>query len=105
MCWFKSILPHKSGTVLPPKGMDADQEKQWRIAQLTRDEREVFEWFRQGYTARWTAETMLLDKKTARGLFDSVYHKLCVKDEVEVSRVYREVKLTEKDLPQDESIS
>lgn len=99
MCWFKSILPLKVNDHVPPEGMNTDQEKQWRISLLTDDEYKAFEWFRQGYTARWTAETMLLDRKTAKRLFDSIYRKLCVADEAEVSRVYRTAKLTPEELP------
>ncbi len=102
MRWFKSILPLKVDDPIPPEGMNTDQEKQWRISLLTDDEYKAFEWFRKGYTARWTKETMLLDRKTAKRLFDSIYCKLCVSDEAEVSRVYRAIKLTPEDLPQDE---
>ncbi len=76
-----------------------EREKLWRVSQLADDERAAFEWFRLGYTARWTAETMLLDQKTAKRLFCGIYRKLCVADEAEVSRVYRTVKLTPEDLP------
>jgi DNA-binding NarL/FixJ family response regulator len=81
--------------------MNADQEKQWRISLLTNDEHMAFEWFRQGYTARWTAETMFLDRKTAKRMFASIYRKLCVADEAEVSRVYRTVKLKLDELPRE----
>lgn len=102
MCWFKSILPLKVDDPIPPEGMNTDQEKQWRISLLTVDEHKAFEWFRQGYTARWTAETMLLDRKTAKRLFYSIYRKLCVANEAEVSRVYRAAKLTPEELPTEE---
>lgn len=102
MCRLKSIFPDKGDNPVPPEGLNADQEKQWRISLLTDDEHKAFEWFRQGYTARWTAETMLLDRKTAKRLFGSVYGKLCVADETEVSRVYRTVKLTPEELPSEE---
>lgn len=105
MRWFKSILPLKVDDPIPPEGMNTDQEKQWRVLLLTDDEVKAFEWFRQGYTARWTAETMLLDRKTAKRLFDSIYRKLCVTDEAEVSRVYRAVKLTPEELPPEENNS
>ena len=102
MCWFKSISPYKVEDPIPPEGMNTGQEKEWRISLLTNDEYKAFEWFRQGYTARWTAETMLLDRKTAKRLFNSIYRKLCVADEAEVSRVYRAVKLTPEKLPPEE---
>ena len=102
MRWFQSILPHKVDDPIPPEGMNTDQEKQWRISLLTDDEYKAFEWFRKGYTAGWTAETMLLDRKTAKRLFDSIYRKLCVADEAGVSRVYRVVKLTPEELPSEE---
>lgn len=103
MGWFKLILPPKTDDSIPPEGMNTDQEKQWRISLLTDDEYKAFKWFQQGYTARWTTETMLLDRKTAKRLFDSIYHKLRVADEAEVSRVYRWVKLTPGDLPPEEN--
>lgn len=102
MCWFKSILPFKVDDTIPPEGMNTEQEKRWRISLLTDDEYKAFEWFRQGYTARWTSETMLLNRKTAKRLFDSIYRKLCVADEAEVSRVYRAAKLTQEELPPEE---
>lgn len=86
----------------PPEGMNMEQKKQWRVSRLADDERVAFEWFRLGYTARWTAETMLLDQKTARRLFGGIYRKLGVTDEAEVSRVYRTIKLTPGDLPPEE---
>ena len=103
MRWFRSILPPKAEATIPPEGMNTDQEKRWRISLLTDDELKAFEWFRQGYTARWTAETMLLDRKTAKRLFDSIYNKLCVADEAEVSRVYRAAKLKPEELPPEEN--
>lgn len=85
---FRWISTSKPDDLSPPDGMSTEQEKRWRISLLTDDERSAFEWFRLGYTASWTAETMLLDRKTARRLFSSVFHKLRVADEAEVSRVY-----------------
>ena len=104
MCRLKEIFPFKSDDLTPPEGMCAEDEKNWRISQLTSDEQKAFEWFRLGYTARWTAETMLLDRKTAKRLFDSVYRKLHVEDESEVSRLYRSRKLTPETLPPEEEI-
>lgn len=82
--------------------MNADQEKQWRLSLLTEDERKAFEWFRLGYTARWTAETMFLDRKTKKSLFRALYRKLRVTDEAELSRLYRTTKFTPDELPSDE---
>ena len=96
MYWFKSILPVKGDDFVPPEGMDEKQEREWRITLLTEEEFSAFQWFRMGYTARWTAETMFLDRKTAKKLFCSIYRKLCVADEAEVSREYRGAKLPAK---------
>ena len=103
MCWLKSILILRKDAPIPPDGMNTNQEKQWRVALLTEDEYEAFQWFQKGYTAGWTAETMLLDRRTAKRLFADVYWKLCVADEAEVSRTYREAKLTAEDLPPEEN--
>ena len=97
---FKSIS--QVGEPHPPKGLSAEQEKQWLVSRLEGDELVAFEWFRLGYTARWTAETMLLDRRTARRLFSGIYRKLGVADEAEVSRVYRTVRLTPDNLPPEE---
>ncbi len=99
MRWFRSISSSRPDNLSPPNGMSTEQEKKWRISLLTEDERSAFEWFRLGYTGQWTAETMLLDRKTAKRLFSSVFHKLRVADEAEVSRVYRTTKLTPDELP------
>lgn len=105
MWLLKSILPFRVDDPIPPEGMNGDQEKLWRISLLTDDEHKAFEWLRLGYTARWTAETMLLDRKTNKRLFSSIYRKLCVANDAEVSRVYRRAKLTPDDLtPEDEFI-
>jgi|GEM_PF-905119 len=102
MCWRKFIFPPNTENLLPPEGMSAAEEKQWRISLLTEDERKAFEWFRLGYTARWTAETMLLDRRTAARLFGSLYQKLRVDDAAEVCRVYRAASLTPEELPPEE---
>ncbi|HNW05024.1 MAG TPA: hypothetical protein PLP20_06155 [Oscillospiraceae bacterium] len=104
MRWFQSILPPKPDAPRPPDGMSAEEEKQWRVSQLTAEERKAFEWFKLGYTARWTAETMLLDRKTAGRLFACVYRKLCVADAPEVCRVYRMVTLTPRELPSEDTL-
>lgn len=100
MRWCKSISPADAPS--PPEGMNTEQEKQWRLSLLTEDERKAFEWFRLGYTARWTAETMLLDRKTKKSLFRAIYRKLRVADEAELSRLYRTTKLTPEELPTEE---
>lgn len=102
MGWLKFILSPNTETLLPPEGMSAAEEKQWRMSLLTEDERKAFEWFWLGYTARWTAETMLLDRRTAARLFASLYQKLRVSDAAEVCRVYRETPLTPEELPPEE---
>ncbi len=102
MCLFRSLLLPGDNELRPPKELSAEQEKQWRVFQLAEDERTAFEWFRLGYTARWTAETMLLDRRTARRLFGGIYRKLGAADEAEVSRVYRTVRLTPDELPPEE---
>lgn len=102
MHWFKSIVSPKSDVSMPPEGMTAEQQKEWCVSQLTEDERKAFEWFLLGYTARWTAETMLLDRKTSRRLFASIYRKLRVADAAEVCRIYRAAPLKPEELPPEE---
>ena len=99
MCLFRALLLTRDNEPRPPEGLSAEQEKQWLVSRLEGDEHMAFEWFRLGYTARWTAETMLLDRRAARRLFGSIFCKLGVADEAEVSRIYRTVRLKPGDLP------
>ena len=102
MYLFRSLLPPNEDDKHLPEGLSSDQEKLWRVSQLADDERTAFEWFRLGYTAHWTAETMLLDRKTARKLFSGIYRKLGVSDPAELSRIYRTVMLKPEDMPLEE---
>lgn len=102
MYLFRSLLPPNENEKHLPEGLSAEREKQWRVSQLSDDERTAFEWFRLGYTAHWTAETMLLDRKTARKLFSGIYRKLGVTDAAELSRLYRTVRLKPEDIPPEE---
>lgn len=76
-------------------------EKHRRVAQLLGDEMRAFEWFKQGYSARWTRETMMLDRKTARKLFGGLFRKLGVADQTELIRYYRTTPLKPDDIPND----
>jgi len=87
MSWFH-VSPAGQNVPEPPEGMTAESEKKWRISLLDEEERQAFEWFRLGYTPRWTAETMLLDRRSAAKLFRSVFCKLNVSDETEILRLY-----------------
>jgi len=98
----RSLLPPNEDDKHLPEELSAEQEKLWRVSQLADDERTAFEWFRLGYTAHWTAETMLLDRKTARKLFSGIYRKLGVSDPAELSRIYRTVRLKPEDMPLEE---
>jgi DNA-binding CsgD family transcriptional regulator len=102
MYLFRSLLPPNEDDKHLPEGLSSEQEKLWRVSQLADDERTAFEWFRLGYTAHWTAETMLLDRKTARKLFSGIYRKLGVSDPAELSRIYRTVMLKPEDMPLEE---
>jgi DNA-binding CsgD family transcriptional regulator len=102
MYLFRSLLPPNEDDKHLPEELSAEQEKLWRVSQLADDERTAFEWFRLGYTAHWTAETMLLDRKTARKLFSGIYRKLGVSDPAELSRIYRTVRLKPEDMPLEE---
>ncbi len=83
---------------------DTEAERQRRVAGLTLDERKAFEWFKAGYTPRWTEETMLLDKKTARRLFAGIYRKLGVHGAPEISRLYGKRPLCPEDMPNEENL-
>ncbi len=106
MFWFKHRCIQTEPDRSPhAQGMDSHDEKQRRISLLSGEEHKAFEWFRMGYTARWTAETMLLDRRSAKRLFNSLFRKLCVSNEAEVCRLYREAPPLKKDtLPEDDDL-
>jgi len=93
---------HEAKECVTLEGLSSEEEKQRRIDMLSDDEKKAFEWFRQGYTARWTAETMLLDRKTAKRLFGSLFRKLQVANESEVCKLYRTAQLQPMDVSGDE---
>jgi len=88
MVWFHTS-PAEQDVPRPPEGLTAEAEKIWRLSLLDEEERRAFQWFRLGFTARWTAETMLLSRRDARRLFSAVFRKLNAADETEVLRLYR----------------
>ena len=97
MNWFR--VSGADGTVpRSPEGLTAEEEKNWRLSLLNEEERRAFDWFRLGYTARWTAETMLLGRCDARRLFGAVFRKLNAADETEVLRLYRTTVLEPQEL-------
>lgn len=106
MLWFKHRRSQpEHDPSIHVQGMDADDEKQRRISLLSGDEYKAFEWFRLGYTARWTAETMLLDRRTARKLFKSVFRKLYVANEAEICRLYRTAQFQPEDrFPEEDTL-
>lgn len=106
MSWIKGLFSRTALEESPPASeINIEAEKLRRISSLTGDEKKAFEWFRQGYTARWTAETMLLNRKITKRLFSSVFQKLGVLDEAEVCKFYRTIPLKPEDIPpEDDSI-
>ena len=88
----------------PPEGLTAEEEKSWRLSLLDGEERRAFDWFRLGYTARWTAETMLLSRRDARRLFGAVFRKLNAADETEILRLYRTTELAPRELFDEEEV-
>lgn len=96
MCWSKWL--RSDGNAPLPPGMLTETERR-RVRLLTAEERKAFEWFKAGYTARWTEETMLLDRRTAKRLFASLYRKLGVKSAPEVTRLYGKEQLKPEDVP------
>lgn len=103
MCWIyvpAAARPDQQ----PPEGLTAEEEKSWRLSQLDGEERRAFDWFRLGYTARWTAETMLLSRRDARRLFGAVFRKLNAADETEVLRLYRAAELAPQELFEEEGV-
>lgn len=84
----------------PPAADDAERMR--RVAGLTDPERAAFGWLRRGFTAAWTAETLLLDRKTARLLFASLYRRLGVADAAALCREYRTVPIRPMSVPDDD---
>ena len=104
MSWYHSPLKGQD-CLKPPDGITtAEEEKNWRLSLLDEEERRAFDWFRLGYTARWTAETMLLGRRSARRLFGGVFRKLNAADETEVLRRYRTAALEPQELFEEKGV-
>ena len=101
MLWFPASSANRDA-LRPPADLTAEEEKRWRLSLLDEEERRAFGWFRLGYTARWTAETMLLSRRDARRLFGAVFRKLNAADETEVLRLYRAAALEPRELFEEE---
>ncbi len=91
MCRFgvKNLLKKRDLTA--PIYLSQVEVYRWRWMQLTEEEKKISIWFVRGYTPRWVAETLMLDRKTARCIFKGIYHKLAVADASELSRMYRQI--------------
>lgn len=100
MCWRKWQRRGEKSPLY--QGMLTEADRRRRVGLLTEEEQKAFDWFKAGYTARWTEETMLLDKRTAKQLFSSVYRKLGVKNAPEVTRLYGKEPLNPEDVPDEE---
>lgn len=88
----------------PPRETSVEADKQRRVNSLTEDERKAFEWLNAGYTPRWTAETMLLDKRDAKALFSSLYRKLGVHNARKLLQLYGKKPLSWDDLPKENDL-
>lgn len=76
-----NCLPHISEN-------NTTDEKNRRLATLSDEEQKAYKWLSDGYSEAWTAETLGLEIRDAKGLFDSVYHKLGVKSSRELILCY-----------------
>jgi DNA-binding CsgD family transcriptional regulator len=78
---FRTGLPHI-------KKSNNTGEKNNRIATLSAEEMDAYKWLFEGYSEEWTAETLGLERRTARTLFKSIYRKLGVRNMREIIRYY-----------------
>ena len=101
--WLKQIFSQSEAKhLMANTALDAEEEKRQRVAMLSGDELKAFEWFKMGYTVRWVAETMLLDRRSAKRLFSSVFHKLGAANAAEICKFYRTTPLQPKDADTEE---
>lgn len=77
-----------AGDFGPAKPTDGPAALRRRVESLTGDELHAWQWMREGYTGRWIAETLLLDKRQARALLRRVCGKLGVRNARALLRVY-----------------
>ena len=81
---------------VPVTEATSDDEKRERVRALTPEEFEVYKWLREGYTLKWTAETLYKDLDEIRTHAKCVYHKLGVKNQRSLINPYG---VLDKDVP------
>ena len=90
MAWFgkRGELEKGSAPFEPVSPMDNDNALLVRVSGLVGDEFEIYKWLREFYSERWIAETLLLDRRTAKQTMRRVYLKLGVKNKKALIQVY-----------------
>ena len=71
---------------LPPHVVDELLRE--RVQKLTPDEAAVYKWLREGYSVKWTAETVFKTYAEGKALTQQVYRKLGVKNQQGLVRAY-----------------
>ena len=84
---MENILSEKSDG-LRHIGENTDDEKARRLSTLSGNEKEAYKWLLEGYSERWTTETLGLERTDARLLFHSIYRKLGIGSAREIIHCY-----------------
>lgn len=90
MGWLDKIL--RGGGDLPPfeplPPNAKDEQLREHVNTLTPDEAAVYKWLREGYSIKWTSETVFKTNAEGKALARRVYHKLGVSNQRGLVRAY-----------------
>lgn len=73
---------------VPLQPDESDGNRRERVKELNSDEAAVYKWLREGYSVKWTAETVLRSAQETRAIARRMYRKLGVKGRRELIRAY-----------------
>ena len=66
----------------------SDDEKRMLVSSLAADERQIYQWLREGFSLKWAAETLQTGYADTRDSARRICKKLHVRNEREIVRYY-----------------
>lgn len=90
MSWFGNFFrgDRAAPSFVPLRPDESDDKLRERVTTLKPDEAAVYKWLREGYSVKWTAETVLRNVQTTKATARRMYRKLGVRGRRELIRAY-----------------
>jgi hypothetical protein len=96
LSWLKRIFAGNNDNLAHLSQNNTPGEKARRLAAISDEEQQAYNWLFEGYSEAWTTETLGLEKQDAEELYNIIYRKLGITGAKEIIRYYapREVHFT-----------